>query len=165
MTTFVNWIQSDKLPLNLRDAILIIRQITIADAGSAAQLSGEFGYPASKETMERRIAALQDRTDHAVFLACLEQTAIGWIDVAIVHHLQSEPYGEIGGFVVSEKYRSTGIGKQLLAHAEAWMRQHGLRRALVRSQISRDNAHRFYLREGYARVKTSAVFEKELSSD
>jgi GNAT superfamily N-acetyltransferase len=89
---------------------------------------------------------------------------VGWIDIGIVHHLQSEPYGEIGGFVVSEKYRSTGIGKQLIARAEQWMRVHGLQRALVRSQVSREPAHRFYLRAGYARVKTSAVFEKILAS-
>jgi (aminoalkyl)phosphonate N-acetyltransferase len=82
-----------------------------------------------------------------------------------VHHLQSEPYGEIGGFVVSEKYRSTGIGKQLLACAERWMRERQLRRSLVRSQVKREDAHRFYLRESYARVKTSAVFEKELSGE
>ena len=44
------------------------------------------------------------------------------------------------------------------------MGQHGLRRALVRSQVSREPAHRFYLREGYARVKTSAVFEKVLAN-
>jgi hypothetical protein len=43
------------------------------------------------------------------------------------------------------------------------MGAHGLRRALVRSQVSREPAHRFYLRAGYARVKTSAVFEKTLA--
>jgi GNAT superfamily N-acetyltransferase len=144
---------------------LIIREITIADAACAAQLSAEFGYPQSKETMERRIACLQNRTDHAIFLACLDQTAVGWIDVGIVHHLQSKPYGEIGGFVVSEKYRNTGIGKQLIARAETWMREQGLRRALVRSRVAREAAHRFYLREGYVHVKTSAVFEKELRGE
>jgi GNAT superfamily N-acetyltransferase len=142
---------------------VIIRPINIADAASAAQLSAEFGYPNSVEIMERRIAALRNRSDHIVFIACIDQTAVGWIDVGIVHHFQSEPYGEIGGFVVSEKHRSAGVGKQLIARAEQWMLERGLRRALVRSQIVREAAHRFYLREGYARVKTSAVFEKELS--
>jgi len=68
---------------------LTIREITIADAEATGELSGEFGYPASKETMERRIRALQSRTDHAVLLACFDETVIGWIDVGIVHHLQS----------------------------------------------------------------------------
>jgi (aminoalkyl)phosphonate N-acetyltransferase len=143
---------------------LTIREMTLMDAAAAARLSAEFGYPVSHETMERRIAELQKQRDHALFIACLDDVAIGWIDVGIVHHLQSEPYGEIGGFVVGEQYRSSGIGKQLIAQAEVWMRGRGLRRALVRSQISRDAAHRFYLREGYGRVKTSAVFEKELSA-
>jgi GNAT superfamily N-acetyltransferase len=143
--------------------VLTIREITLKDAEAAGRLSAEFGYPATLETMERRIRALEGRADHAVFLAFLDDVVVGWIDVGIVHHLQSEPYGEIGGFVVSEKYRSTGVGKQLIAHAESWMGAQGLRRALVRSQIVREAAHRFYLREGYARVKTSAVFEKQLS--
>jgi len=143
---------------------LIIREIVLADAESAAQLSAEFGYPVSRETMERRIAGFQNRRDHAIFIAHLDDLAVGWIDVGIVHHLQSEPYGEIGGFVVSEKYRGAGIGKQLIARAEQWMREHGLQRAVVRSQVSREPAHRFYLREGYARLKTSAVFEKILAT-
>ncbi len=142
---------------------LIIREILVSDARAAAELSAEFGYPVSLETMERRIAGLQNSPHHAVFLAHSNEIAVGWIDVGIVHHLQSEPYGEIGGLVVSEKYRSTGIGRQLIARAEQWMRAHGLRRALVRSQVSREAAHRFYVREGYARVKTSAVFEKRLA--
>jgi hypothetical protein len=32
----------------------------------------------------------------------------------------------------------------------------------VRSNAIRERAHAFYLRDGYARVKTSAVFEKAL---
>jgi GNAT superfamily N-acetyltransferase len=140
-----------------------IREVTVGDAEAAARLSAEFGYPVPAETILRRIAALQNRQDHAVFMAFLDAVAVGWVDVGIVHHLQAEPYGEIGGFVVSEKYRSTGIGKQLLARAEAWIHKQGLRRALVRSQTSRNAAHRFYLLEGYTQVKTSAVFEKELA--
>ena len=144
------------------DGALEIRAITIADAQAAGELSAEFGYPVPKETMEQRIGLLQGHQDHAIFLALVDQCAVGWIDVGVVHHLQAEPYGEIGGFVVSEKHRSTGIGKALIARAEVWMGERGLRRAVVRSQVSRAAAHRFYLREGYGQVKTSAVFEKEL---
>ncbi len=92
----------------------------------------------------------------------MDDIVVGWIDVGIVHHLQSEPYGEIGGFVVTQNHRGSGIGKDLLAHAEVWIRERGVRRALVRSQLMREAAHRFYKREGYSQVKTSAVFEKQL---
>jgi hypothetical protein len=32
----------------------------------------------------------------------------------------------------------------------------------VTSRSTREDAHRFYLRDGYERIKTSAVFEKVL---
>ncbi len=90
---------------------------------------------------------------------------MGWIDVSVVHHLQNDPYGEIGGLVVASGNRSAGIGQALLRRAEEWIRREKkLRRVVVRSQISREAAHRFYLREGYSRWKTSAVFAKDLET-
>jgi GNAT superfamily N-acetyltransferase len=139
-----------------------VREIRLEDAGDVAELSGELGYPVSPPDMARRIHSQLQLQDHVTYLACLDGRVVGWIDVGVTHHLQAEPYAEIGGFVVSGEVRSLGIGKQLLARAEQWALEHGLRRLLVRSQIARDRAHRFYLREGYQQTKTSAVFTKEI---
>lgn len=73
------------------------------------------------------------------------------------------PRAEIGGLVVSAPARGRCVGAQLVARAEAWAREQGLSAILVRSQIAREDAHRFYLREGYQRTKTSAVFTKPLA--
>ena len=139
-----------------------VREIRLEDAGDVAELSGELGYPVAPPDMAQRIHAQLQLRDHVTYLACVDDRAVGWIDVGITHHLQADPYAEIGGFVVSGEVRSLGIGKQLLARAEQWAAERGLRRVLVRSQIARDRAHRFYLREGYKQTKTSAVFTKEL---
>ena len=136
------------------------REITLADAASAASLSGELGYPASSEVMRQRIAALS--TDHVVFVACVSGEVVGWIDIGVTHHLQSDPRAEIGGLVVSSEVRSRGIGRVLVSRAEQWAGARGLNSVVVRSQIARGAAHNFYLREGYARTKTSAVFTKQL---
>lgn len=143
---------------------LLIREITPSDAEAAAQLSGELGYPVSADAMRERIAGIQGLRDHVVYVASLGEAVIGWIDVGIVQHLQSQQYGEIGGFVVADSHRSRGIGQQLLAHAERWVADKGIARIVVRSRITREPAHRFYLREGYSRTKTSAVFSKELGT-
>ena len=144
-------------------APIVVREITLRDAAAAAVLSGELGYPASVEEMEQRIRDLPARNDHAVFVACLpEERVVGWIDVAITHHLQADPYGEIGGLVVSGEVRSAGIGRRLLAEAEQWVSDRGIKRMVVRSRVSREDAHRFYERERYSRTKTSAVFSKDL---
>ncbi|HSR08960.1 MAG TPA: GNAT family N-acetyltransferase [Bryobacteraceae bacterium] len=139
---------------------LQVREITLADATAAASLSGELGYPTSPEVMQQRIASLSP--DHVVYVAYLAGEVAGWIDVSVTHHLQSEPRAEIGGLVVASKLRSRGIGSALVARAEQWARGRGLQSVVVRSQIAREAAHNFYLREGYARTKTSAVFTKQI---
>lgn len=138
-----------------------VREITLADAEAAARLCGELGYPLDPSEIEQRIQGFSAMPDHTVFVACLEQRVVAWIDIGIVHHFQSEPYGEIGGFVVASGYRSTGIGRELMRHAEEWVSARGVRKMLVRSQITREAAHRFYLRQGYSHTKTSAVFTKQ----
>jgi GNAT superfamily N-acetyltransferase len=141
-----------------------IRPVDIADAEAVAALSGELGYPASVAAMEERVRNYARLTDRVVFVAYRDGAVIGWIDVGIVHHLQVEPNGEIGGLVVSHACRSGGIGAKLVSRAEQWVKERGLTRMIVRSQIAREAAHRFYLREGYERTKTSAVFSKTLSA-
>lgn len=141
-----------------------VRQVQTCDAEAVAGLSGEFGYPVSVAMMEERIRCYARLQDRIVYVACLGGAVVGWIDIGVVRHLQVEPYGEIGGLVVSGNRRSAGIGGKLVSRAEQWVRERGLTRVVVRSQISRAAAHRFYLREGYERTKTSAVFSKTLAA-
>lgn len=112
--------------------------------------------------MRERITRLAAMPDHAVFVSCRGGAVIGWIHVFSVHHLQSEPRAEIGGLVVSADARGAGIGAALVERAERWARDQQLPSILVRSQVMREAAHRFYLREGYTQTKTSAVFAKNL---
>ena len=142
-----------------------VRAIVSADAEAAAHLSGELGYPVDATTMRLRIAQLTASVDHGAFVACQAGQVVGWVHVSAVHHMQSDARVEIGGLVVAAHARSAGIGAQLVARAEQWAREAGFTRVVVRSQIMREAAHRFYLREGYARTKTSAVFTKALTPD
>lgn len=77
-------------------------------------------------------------------------------------HLQSKPFALIGGLVVKDGMRGMRIGKKLCEQAEAWAREQGVQTVRVTSRSTRQDAHRFYLREGYSDVKTSRVFEKIL---
>ena len=69
---------------------VLIRPIALTDAEVAARLSGELGYPASTAAMEARIRNLASLPAHAVFVACIDDTVVGWIDVGVVYHLQTE---------------------------------------------------------------------------
>lgn len=142
---------------------LVIRSAEPADAEAVASLSAELGYPAEVPAMRARLERLCGSPDHGVFVACDAARVLGWIHVSAVEHLQADPRAEIGGLVVTDAARGQRIGARLVARAEAWAREQGFDGVLVRSQIKREDAHRFYLREGYARTKTSAVFSKPLA--
>ncbi len=141
---------------------ILIRKIEPDDAPVAAALSAELGYPCPVAAMRERIALLSGLPDHAVFVACLGDEVVGWIDLCVSRHLASEPRVEIAGLVVTDKARSGGIGGLLLARAEQWTRECGLTQVLVRSRSTREAAHRFYLTRGYSLTKMSAVFHKDL---
>ena len=141
---------------------LRIRPIEDRDAAAATRLCAELGYPAEELAVLARVGQIAGDPNRAVLVACVDDAVVGWIDLSVEYHLQSEPAALIGGLVVSEAARGQGIGRQLCEAAEAWARGRGIARMRVRSNAIRERAHAFYLRDGYRRVKTSAVFEKTL---
>ena len=103
--------------------------------------------------------------DHAVFVAEMADGEIaGWIGAFISRGLEVNPRGEISGLIVDERFRSQAVGKQLLARAEEWLREQGCDIVGLRSNVVRDRAHAFYLREGYTHAKTQKSFRKTLTT-
>ena len=140
-----------------------IRPMTAADAPHIADLSTQLGYPSTAMETAERLAMLEERTDqHAALVADDDGRAVGWAHVELVTSLLSGLKANIGGLVIDEAHRSSGIGAALLGAAEAWARERGADTMVVRSRVTRERAHRFYEREGYALAKTSHVFEKRL---
>jgi GNAT superfamily N-acetyltransferase len=142
---------------------LIIRLARAEDAPELARLADELDYPTSVETMRQRCSVLDGRSDHAVFVA--EQPAgglLGWAHVASTITLESGESGELAGLVVARAARRGGVGRQLVAAAEEWCRDRGLERMVVRSNVKRTEAHRFYPSIGYPIGKTQHVYVKKL---
>src|SRR5438270_11380779 len=137
-----------------------IRRLTVDDAEAAAELSGQLGYSCSAKDLRDRIDELSRAADRVAFAAVVAGQIVGWIDAAMERHLQSPASAVIGGLVVREDTRGLGVGKLLCLEVEEWARSKSVPLVRVRSQIKREDAHRFYLRDGYRKVKTSFVFEK-----
>jgi GNAT superfamily N-acetyltransferase len=139
---------------------LLIRRLTADDAEAAAELCSQLGYPSSPGDLRERIDEMSRTTDRVAFAAVVDGQIVGWIDAAVERHLQSPASAVIGGLVVREDTRGLGVGKRLCLEVEDWARSKSVPLVRVRSQIKREDAHRFYLRDGYQKVKTSFVFEK-----
>jgi ribosomal protein S18 acetylase RimI-like enzyme len=144
------------------EASVLIRPWERKDIARLAVLSGELGYPSTREQVARRLAEIGA---HGVVLVAADRESdcvLGWIELQIATHLTSDPHLEIGGLVVSGAARSRGIGSLLVGAAEKTALEKNVAGLRVRSNIIRDRAHGFYERLGFASVKTSKVFEKAL---
>jgi GNAT superfamily N-acetyltransferase len=140
-----------------------IRDARGGDEPELASLATELGYPATPEEIARRLPFVLAGDDQRLLVAVdADDRAIGWIHVALSRTLENDPYAQIMGLVVTAAERSAGIGAQLLAEAEAWARAQGVGSMRVRSNVTRERTHAFYLRAGYAIAKTSYLFVKQI---
>ena len=139
---------------------MIVREATSSDAAALAALSTQLGYPTQPAEAAERLAALGP--SNAVLVAEEDGAVLGWIHVCGIRFFQSSPFAEIGGLVVDEATRGRGVGKLLVEAAVSWAAEQGYGKIRVRSNVIREDAHRFYEREGFRRVKTQAVFDRKL---
>ena len=146
--------------------VMKVRAATVDDSLALASLAGQLGYAASVHEVESRLRGLEAATEHRVLVACLEGgPLIGWIHVFISLRVESVPFGEIGGLVVAEGQRRTGIGSSLVGHAEEWLKARGIETLRVRSRSTRVDAHVFFQQAGFSMSKNQRIFDKRITLD
>jgi len=144
--------------------IFATRKATFQDAESIARLATELGYSTSSKQCLGRLQGLLLSSEHRVFVACdALNIVVGWIHVFLSYHVESDPYAEIGGLVVSEEYRKSGIGSMLLQNVEQWVRKSGIKKLRVRSRIDREEARIFYQSKGFKILKQQNIFDKPIT--
>lgn len=140
-----------------------IRLASPGDAKRIAALCHQLGYPTTQEEVQRRLSQIRPDEYHAVYVAELPNgQVVGWVHVYVGQLLVKDLQAEIGGLVVDEGYRCCGIGQLLMQEAERWARAKECWAVHLRSNIVRKDAHVFYERIGYSRVKTQLTFCKVL---
>ena len=144
---------------------VVIREAIDGDAAALASLSTQLGYPADAATMRERLRRVQAQGSGCVFVAVDGEAVVGWTHVVERLQLEDEPLAEIAGLIVDQNVRSAGVGAQLVRAAKGWARAQGYGTLRVRSNVIRERAHRFYVREGYVERKRQVVFEKVLVLD
>jgi N-acetylglutamate synthase-like GNAT family acetyltransferase len=142
---------------------LIIRDAVLADAARIADLSTQLGYPSTMEQALVRLRSLPQNGTHAVYVAENEQHGVvGWVHVYEHLPVCHDRVAEVAGLVVDAPCRGSGAGKRLMKAAEHWAREKGLSAVVLRSNVVREPAHKFYEKLGYTRIKTQHAFRKIL---
>jgi GNAT superfamily N-acetyltransferase len=140
-----------------------IRTARTYDAQAIAELGGQLGYIATRQQIATRLAGIESEPASRVIVAEDNNgRVVGWLHVAARTQLTEDACAEVLGLVVDEPARGAGIGEALLRAAEDWARSAGCVRVRVRSRDTRERAHRFYERAGYARNKVQLVLLKPL---
>jgi GNAT superfamily N-acetyltransferase len=140
-----------------------IRRARLKDAAAIAELSGQLGYPASKEEIAERLAALLPHKQNSILVAETSSgRVVAWLHASVTPLLEVTLRAEVNGLIVAEGHRSAGAGAKLLQAAERWAKAKGCKGMSVRSNVIRERAHEFYLRNGYEHYKTQKAFRKTL---
>jgi GNAT superfamily N-acetyltransferase len=139
-----------------------IEPLTLDHALNVQRLSEQLGYPLSLHEIKNNISGMASATDHAAFIAIMDEKIVGWVHAFKSLFLESKPFIEIGGLVVDETYRNKGIGKKLFERIKQWCVEKQISTLRVRSQLKRKEAHQFYLNNGFTEIKEQKVFQIDL---
>jgi GNAT superfamily N-acetyltransferase len=112
----------------------------------------------------RAKAALREAIDSGgsvVLLAVAEGERVVGVCTAYytIHAIRFGPRAWVEELAVHPEMRSRGIGSRLLAAAKGWARERGASHLKLDSSLAREDAQRFYEREGPAGRSYSYVWE------
>jgi GNAT superfamily N-acetyltransferase len=139
-----------------------VRAARETDARDIARLTKQLGYADDAAAAADRLARVLRKPDQVVLIADVDDRVAGWLHAAVSEPLDVDRFVSIVGLVVDADHRGSGIGRQLLEHAETWARAQGCAFVRLTSSSTRMQAHQFYERVGYTNVKTQYSFAKAL---
>ncbi len=141
-----------------------IREMDADDMPAVAVLCGQWGYPTSTEQVLPRFLKFAGDPDRGLYVAEADDgRVVGWVHVHVYHTLALESSVEIEGIVVDQSCRRQGVGRALVAQAEAWAQSRGYSSIRLRSNVVRPEAHQFYPGLGYRLIKTQHMYAKDLT--
>lgn len=89
------------------------------------------------------------RRDGAVLVAVDEAGVAGVITIGEQRHFTAEADGYIGELAVASRAARRGIGRALIAAAEAWAQSRGLRHLTLHTGMANTPARHFYAALGF----------------
>ena len=128
-------------------------------AHDVCRLSDQLGYPLSTTQIENNINEITTSANYAAFVALYNLQIVGWVYAFRALLIESKPFIEIGGLIVDETFRNSGIGKKLVEKIKDWALEKAINEVRVRSNAIRKEAHKFYLNNGFSEMKQQKVFQ------
>lgn len=128
----------------------------------ALQLWPDHSFGELYEELEEIMA----QRDAAFFLACCEETAVGFAQCQLRHDYVegtcSSPVGYLEGIFLAEGYRKQGIAGKLLRSCEAWAKEMGCTEFASDCELANKESLAFHLNVGFTEANRIICFTKPL---
>lgn len=127
-----------------------VRAPVEADAEAFASLVTQLGYASTPAQVAARLRHLADRDDIRAYVAEQDGRVVGMVGLEAFPAFHRDGlHGYVTAMVVDEGVRGGGIGARLMAAAEAWFKERGVKRVNLTTALHREDAHAFYEKLGY----------------
>ena len=139
-----------------------VRAASRDDCSGITHLTNQPGYPSTEEKICEIMDLVLSHKDHQVFIAEIENSIVGYIHLIQSMRIGSNPFVEIAAFIIDESSRGGGVGSSLIEKSQKWATGKGLADIRIRSNIIRQEAHKFFQNRGFQNIKTQEVFLKRI---
>lgn len=141
---------------------LTVRAATTDDLSAIRDLLLQLGYSLEPDEVRDRLAGVMGAPGHAALVGERGGQVISLLHLFARPALEKPPEVIVQALVVDATDRQGGVGKAMMAAAEQWTRDRGLRSVALTSHIERADAHAFYAALGYHTVATSHLLRKAI---
>ena len=141
----------------------IIRQGVISDAEDIYYINKtSLGYDYDLDKQRKNLEAVLNDKTQVIFVADIGDKVVGYIHLTSYDVIYTDTYKNCLGLAVDNDYKRMGIGSALLKQGEKWAKENGAVGIRLCSGIERENAHKFYLSQGYIENKLQKNLKKIL---
>lgn len=139
----------------------IIRRAKISDAEDIYYVNKtSLGYDYDLDKQRNNLEAVLNDKTQVIFVADIGNKVVGYIHLTSYDVIYADTYKNCLGLSVDNDYKRMGIGSALLKKGEQWAKENGAVGIRLCSGIERENAHKFYLSQGYIENKLQKNLKK-----
>ncbi|MDM1408885.1 GNAT family N-acetyltransferase [Myroides sp. DF42-4-2] len=130
-----------------------IRKMNVDDAVVVTELLTQLGYPETVDFIGAKIAKMSRHTQEKLLVVEVDDVVVAFISLHLIPQLAMRgDFMRISYFAVEEERRNEGVGKMVEDYIAALARQMGCDRIELHCHSRRENAHAFYVKQGYEEV-------------
>lgn len=140
---------------------MIIRTMADKDLLGVQRLLSQLGYETDLNVLKDRFEKISQSTESDAFVCEDDGKSVGFLHVYGRMALEKSAEAVVQSMVTDAQYRRGGIGSKLIMAADRWARERGYQSIVLHTRMDRDDAHGFYMNQGFT-AQASAYFMRKL---